>query len=247
MVDYLSFVSTDLKEGKPIANGDRRRHIRRVRYDLRQRTRTMAVLHRESIPKLPYLLDVPRHLACISSLVVRNSKESTAGAARLGDDVDIAVDEFCARCFEVEAEALSRLNRIVTKAKSGLTDAHLSIPDLPRQRSGEAFASSRSYGASIISSQGQGHKRPDTRPATAPGLEIRRQVSRNEDDQYISADKSLPVPKYQGQHQHPKSPSTDSLPKLLRDTRTLQPATLTEGEDDTGKRKKGLFRGILKR
>jgi len=238
MIDYISIVSTPV-EGIPIGIDDRSRHIRHVTGDLRQRTRTMAALNRESIPTLPNLLDIPRHLACISSAVIRNSKESTR--ERRDDTVDKAIDEFCARCFEVEEEALSRVNRIVTMVRSSFTeDGRFSILDFPPKRYDKVSASSLVYGTPV---GGEGRTRLDSQPATPSleGFESHRQKSKNEQDEYT--DKEGTVTEYQGL-------STESLPKMVRETRTpayLPPATPIEKEEDTGKRKKRLFRSILKR
>lgn len=141
MMDYISVVSTPVSEGvSSIGNDDTSRHIRHVSNDLRQRTRTMAVLNRESIPALPHLLDIPRHLACISSAVVRKSKESTL-VPQPGDDVDKVVDEFCARCFEVEEETFSRVDRIATKIRVASTEdsSHLFVPEPPTRRYAKVY------------------------------------------------------------------------------------------------------------
>jgi len=241
MMDYISVVSTPV-EVIPYSIDDRSRHIRHVTSDLRQRTRTMAALNRESIPTLPHLLDIPRHLACITSAVIRNSKESTR--ERRDDAVDKSIDEFCARCFEVEEEAFSRVNRIATMVRSAFTeDAPFSILDFPPKRYDRVSASSPVYGTPVIASDGQGRTRLDSQPATAPslaGFEGHRQKSKNEQEY---TDKEETVTEYQGL-------STDSLPTTVRETRTPAsppPATPLEKEEDTGKRKRGLFRSILKR
>jgi hypothetical protein len=252
MIDYISIVSTPV-EGVPIGIDDKSRHIRHVTSDLRQRTRTMAVLNRESIPALPHLLDVPRHLACISSAVIRNLKESTA-MERHDDAVDIAIDELCAKCFEVEEEVFSRASRIATMVSSTFTKDP-SILDLPPKRYDEVLPSTPAYGIPVMPSDGQGQKRPDFQPTTARsfvGIEKHRQKSGDEQDEYTSTERTFPVTYFQGQQQwniHTKSPSTDSLPRMVREVRTpayLPPPTIDK-EEDTRKRIKELFRGILKR
>lgn len=95
-------------------------------------------------------------------------------------------------------------------------------------------------------SDAQDRKRYDYRPATAPSLaDLESHRSARNEDEYPT-----PVPKHQWNMQK-KSPSTDSLPKMVNEKRTptfLPPTTPTTEKDvDTGKWKKGLFRGILKR
>ena len=237
MIDYISVVSTPSRDAKPA--DDRRRHIRLVRNDLRQRTRTMAALQRESIPALPHLLDIPRHLACISSAVVRNSKEPTVRAP-LGDNVGVAIDQFCAKCFEIEDEALSRVNLIVTKDRSASSEGlHIPIPNASRKGNEE-------YDTPATPSRSQGGKQLTSRPATAAGYQSHRQTLRDEDEHAKINDSPL-VPKHRQLNVHAKSPSTDSLPKMIRDTRAQPPPAATEKEDDSSKWKKALFRSILKR
>lgn len=239
MIDYISVVSTPSREAKP---DDRRRHIRRVRNDLRQRTRTMAALQRESIPALPHLLDIPRHLACISSAVVRRSKEPTARVP-LGDNADEAIDQFCAKCLEIEDEAFSRVNRILTKVGSAASDGlPISIPNSLRK-------GNEVHDTPVTPSQSQGGKRLTSRPATAAGCKS-HQTSMDEDE-HTKIDESLLVSN-EGHHHlnvHTKSRSTDSLPKMMHDTRTLPPPPppTAEKEGDSSKWRKALFRSILKR
>jgi hypothetical protein len=82
---------------------------------LRQRGVTMPVLDREAVPLLPHLLDVPRHLAVVTSAVIRASK-GKQHRRKPSELVDAQLDEFIARCFEVEETALHRVSQLASRA-----------------------------------------------------------------------------------------------------------------------------------
>lgn len=94
MVDYIRVVSTpadDLHTSSPATDQHDRLNIVN---SLRQRANTMPVLARESIPMLPHLLDIPRHLAVIVSAVIRSSKDYQPKP--VSDEVrDPPLDELC--------------------------------------------------------------------------------------------------------------------------------------------------------
>jgi len=79
MIDYIAVVSTPLGETSSTYGDGMNRHDRlKVVNSLRQRTKTMTVLDRESVPMLPHLLDIPMHLAIITSAVIRSSRDLNA-------------------------------------------------------------------------------------------------------------------------------------------------------------------------
>lgn len=82
---------------------------------LRQRGVTMPVLDREAVPLLPHLLDVPRHLAVVTSAVIRASK-GKQHRRKPSEPVEAQLDEFIARCFEVEETALHRVSQLASRA-----------------------------------------------------------------------------------------------------------------------------------
>jgi hypothetical protein len=108
MKDYLIAVSTPVRDQrKPslIPGPASASHERAVAFNaLRERRQSLPVLAREAIPLVPGFLDVPRHLAVISSAVVRYSKNyQRPKRTQQGRD---PIDDLCARCYKVETRAL---------------------------------------------------------------------------------------------------------------------------------------------
>lgn len=107
MTDYILSVSTPIPEqqkGPYAIPSTSSGHDRiDIIHSMRQRSNQLPVLSREAIPILPQLLDVPRHLAIISSAVIRYSKGYPR--PRAGQTFE-PIDEFCIRCFAVEEHAL---------------------------------------------------------------------------------------------------------------------------------------------
>ncbi|GLB36154.1 putative gtpase activating protein [Lyophyllum shimeji] len=125
MIDYILVVSTSNKDRASHPKSTSNRHDRlNVINDLRKRALDMPVLEREAIPSLPYLLDLPRHLAIITSTVIRNSREFHA-RAKPHDPAERPLDDFCAKCFKVEEQALLRVSQLATKISS---DRHSPSP-----------------------------------------------------------------------------------------------------------------------
>lgn len=83
MTDYIKQVSTPLPNRDQIGSSSQpstTRHERiQVMYSLRERKSTMPTLHREALLFLPYLLDLPRHLAVLTSAVARSARQSSKG------------------------------------------------------------------------------------------------------------------------------------------------------------------------
>lgn len=271
MVDYIIVVSTSTGETPSSLGDDIKRHDRiNVVNTLRQRTRNMTILDRESVPILPHLVDVPRHLAIITSAVIRGSRELSA-RPRTGDDTDLAVDEFCSKCFEVEEEALLRVSRLAAKLASESRRPSVSntVMDgsatfdptnrLPRSPISEVTSTITS------ASNGTSRQRKSTRPSTAPSPTSPSSSGRR---QMFLGDPPVTEPRtnnrivpdeektWNGQTTrsiHLKAPSTDSVPSF--GVRDIPPAPRLPQQmdppadymDDQGKRKKGLLRGILRR
>lgn len=62
-------------------------------------------LFSESIPILPYLLDIPKHLAVLSSAVIRQANLGDRSAGRpLAVGKESLVEEFALKCFEIESK-----------------------------------------------------------------------------------------------------------------------------------------------
>ncbi|KAF9481431.1 GTPase activating protein [Pholiota conissans] len=271
MEDYLRVVSTPTNESMSSSNtmSDIYRHERHERLNvvhaLRQRKKTMTTLDREAVLNLPHLVDVPKHLAIISSAVIRNSRELNA-RPRTGDDTDLAVDEFCSRCFEVEEEALLRVGQLATKLASGRPNiadgSNHRDQDTPRSPGFEVTSTVISTNAHPTRA-----RRKSLRPSTAPspaGLNdsSHRQIfsgneappSNHRTVSTITKDEHRLWTEQNIRTLHHKSPSIDSFPPAAQHNIQVVPVRLPRPEvplpdsvDDSGKRKKGLLRGILRR
>ncbi|KAJ3515401.1 hypothetical protein NLJ89_g1775 [Agrocybe chaxingu] len=260
MIDYIAIVSTPVEENPPPhTSGNMNRHDRlNVVNALRQRTSKMTVLDRESVPILPHLLDIPKHLAIITSAVIRSSRDLSA-RPRTGDDVDLAVDEFCSKCFEVEEEALRRVSQLATKLAS--ESRRPSVPDISatgtdHHHDNVPHSPLSTITSTVISAAAPPRRRKPSRPSTAPSPTGSSSPSRRQmffNDSLTSPQTfTRTIPNDQrAWGGHMKAPSTDSVPSPInrdipipvRIPRTTEPPDT----DDAGKRKKGLLRGILRR
>ncbi|KAF8642289.1 hypothetical protein AX16_009559 [Volvariella volvacea WC 439] len=254
MVTYIQFVSTPLPphEATLIDNGLETTNERYERLQimniLRRRVTQMPDLQRETITFLPHFVDVPRHLAIITSAVIRNSKDfySKFNDQRAPGDKPLA--EFCSKCFKVEEYALLRVSQLETQRVSGSRRAST----VKNKSTVVITADHLVRSSSTTSSQ---RRRKSERPSTAPSpseVGFNRHRSLAED----ASNNSQQIADIRGTRgegrvgAHLKSPSTDSVPlaqtktslKTMADSRTID----TDISDDAGKRKKGLFRGILR-
>lgn len=268
MIDYLDVVSTPI-DGPPssILGDAMNRHDRlNVVHALRHRTRKMKVLDKEAVPILPHLLDVPKHLAIITSAAIRGSRERNA-RPRAGDEIDRAIDEFCSKCFEVEEEALLRVSQLATKlASESRRSSNQDGSSKPEPLSGgtQSFRLSEVTGTVVSANIAPNRQRRSSRPATAPShtatSPTRRQIITGESSSISTWASSSTVLDEQKswnststRQLHIKAPSTDSVPAFgKRDSPIpirLLPSTEPSADptDDPGKRKKGLLRGILRR
>ncbi|KAF8873707.1 hypothetical protein CPB84DRAFT_618997 [Gymnopilus junonius] len=271
MIDYLMVVSTPTSETLSSLGDATNRHDRiNMVNTLRQRTRNMTILDRESVPILPHLLDVPRHLAIITSAVIRGSRELNT-RPRTGDDTDLAVDDFCSKCFEVEEEALLRVGQLATKLASGsrrpsfpdsAVDGSVAVDHVNRlPRSSILEITSTITSASSVTTRQRKPTRPSTAPSpTSPSSSNRPHMFLGDPLQTEPRTHSHAIPDEEkssnGQNARPihlKAPSTDSAPAFsARDAPSAihslqQMDSPGDYMDDQGKRKRGLLRGILRR
>ncbi|KAH9486933.1 putative Ras GTPase-activating-like protein ngap [Psilocybe cubensis] len=266
MIDYLHAVSTPV-EGTPSSMlGDAmNRHDRlNVVNALRHRTKKMKVLDKEAVPILPHLLDIPKHLAIITSAVIRGSRDLNF-RPRIGDEIDHAIDEFCSKCFEVEEEALLRVSQLASKlsSESGRPTNQDSSPDNELLINGAqpiriTEVSGTVMSTNITPNRQRRTSRPATAPSQTPTSPTRRHILAGESS-LISWGSSSATDEQESwistttRQLHIKAPSTDSVPAFgKRDSPIpirLLPSTepSADSTDDPGKRKKGLLRGILRR
>lgn len=254
MVDYLIVVSTPI--GDPYSfnpeEAVNRYNRLNVVNSLRQRANTMSILDREAISVTPHL-DVPRHLAIITSAVIRNSKQFHAQSTHHGDPI---LEEFCAKCLEVEEQALLRVSQLATSISADCTQ-QTKVHDYP---SFPTSPSKKMPSSPILTSSGRWDQRKITRPSTAPP------PSGSSDSRHgFSPDSSVnltpltftnsPFESHQPrvsqspQVVHMKAPLTDSVPSLGAndDTRQHPAEGLGDVSDDLGKPKRGLLKGVFRR
>jgi hypothetical protein len=258
MIDYILVVSTpsnDAYMSLPVSD----RHDRlNVVNSLRQRGSTMPVLDREAIPMLPYLLDIPRHLAIVTSAVIRGSRDFQ-GRSRHHEDIDQILDDFCAKCFEVEEIALLRVSQLATR--TSLDDRHTTLTSrtrvcTPRISSSDGVLPS-SHSASIERRRAGNVSRPSTAPSPLDpnGSQVifgdGSASSSPRGSALASSDPIEHALEREGRHLPPKSISTDSVPSFGVETASavtpMRRTAPTDISDDAGKRKRGLLKGILRR
>ncbi|KAH9950344.1 Rho GTPase activation protein [Amylocystis lapponica] len=177
MIEYIVVVSTpdtDTNSSSKPSGLDRHERLR-IMNALRQRGSAAPVLHREATPLLPHLLDIPKHLAVITSVVVRYSRtHSYVPSTTVATSEDEYFDEFCAKCLDVEEEALHRVSQLASRprrssgAQHGIQFSPLAAdPPLPSSLSSPPNKMSRN-GHKSSSSKSPRHKHKSVRPSTAP-------------------------------------------------------------------------------
>jgi hypothetical protein len=159
MMDYILVVSTPIHDtysphsGHPAFSHQRLKVVN----SLHQRGPTIPVLEREAVPLLPHVLDIPRHLACVSSSLMRSARLVGSKANPVEKD---HLSDLCSRCFEVEEIALRRVSQLAT------VESHPAAPrwDVPRLR---LLDKTRHSPPSPTSPVGRMHPQ-SFRPSTAP-------------------------------------------------------------------------------
>ena len=135
MIDYLACVSSLPDQFSSSANTssflsgpdkhDRLHVIHSLRERLTGAGNNIPTLYKDAIPLLPYALDVPKHLAILSSSVVRNARSGTgvaygrSGTAGSNNEMDgWTLGRFSELCFDVEAQALKSVATLAQGAAS---------------------------------------------------------------------------------------------------------------------------------
>ncbi|KAJ7293577.1 GTPase activating protein [Mycena rebaudengoi] len=245
MVDYILVVSTPLSRSESESHSNTEdaadRHERlAVVNALRQRTAHMPALNRESIP-IPFVPDIPKQLAIITSAVIRNSRDYHS-RAKPNDPTDRPLNEFCSRCFEVEESALQRVSQLATRIS-----ADRRRPD---------HSASLSMSTSPTTSTPRRRRKSPGRPSTAPSdpdSSTRRLFSEPTTPSTSSqATWEIPRPEEtpgdtKARKRHMKSSSTDSLPYPKSPGIAPIPVASDTSPDFDEKKKKGLLRGIWRR
>ncbi|KAH7883586.1 Rho GTPase activation protein [Phlebopus sp. FC_14] len=112
MVDYILVISSPAPDAHSTHSGQPAFSHQRLTVvnTLHQRGATLPVLDREAIPLLPHVLDIPRHLACICSYLLRSARLASSRSKSF-EGADHLVD-LCAKCFEVEEVGLQRVSQL---------------------------------------------------------------------------------------------------------------------------------------
>ncbi|KAI0756978.1 Rho GTPase activation protein [Daedaleopsis nitida] len=180
MIDYIIVVSTPEPGSRvkgPLTPISSDKHERlRIMNALRHRSATAPVLHREAIPLLPHLLDIPRHLAVVTSVVVRYSRTQNFQPTRQMNPDDKYFADFCTRCLEVEEQALFRVSKLAAKPRRQHSEPviNMPVPPLPTSPVPTSPTSwrlpmrERKISVSLPSPTKRSRTRKASRPSTAP-------------------------------------------------------------------------------
>jgi hypothetical protein len=164
MFEYILVVSTPRPE-EPHQTQSEEAHVRsRAVRALHERKKSMPELHRETIPHLPHFLDIPRHLALITSSVSHHSRTSPPPQ-------DPIVADLFSRCHDVEQQALShvshqmvphnktpRLSHLLASSEPSLSSAYISYETIATPHPLSLGSSSRTIAS---------YSRPKTAPSGA--------------------------------------------------------------------------------
>lgn len=270
MVDYIAAVSAPLDDPYPSnqAMAMARHNRLSIVNSLRERSANLTVLDREAIPVLPHLLDIPRQLAIITSAVIRSSRDPSL-QPQMTALKGTPLEDFCARCFEAEEQALVRVTQLA--AKLSLDKRRPSLPQIHSSQNGSGPSASLASTDRVPETPRPAPKvkrkslRPSTAPSAGPNPSPSRRFgfddqpgsprvfSRSKAAEESKSPRSSDGKRVERRPLHVKAPSTDSIPsyKNTGKTVTSPPKERTNESfhdlaDDTTKRKKGILRGILR-
>jgi len=211
----------------------------------------MSELQRETIPPLPHFLDVPRHLAIITSSVSRYSRNSPPPQ-------DPIVADLFSQCHDVQQQALSDVSRQTAPRVEG------PIITLPLAPSEPCLPSAISSYETIAASQplplGNSSMRPKTAPSGAlsdPPLHHSRHPRDFSLSEVNVSTETTTLETYEDHdnwHAHkrqvtyqPRSISTDSIPEFLDNAPGERTAFVEALRPLNPERKKGFLRNIWTR
>jgi hypothetical protein len=239
MLDYILVVSTP--SSKDSSQQPPEAHVRsRAIRTLQERKQEMSDLQRESIPHEQCFVDIPRHLAIITSAIVRHSRDVSPQDSTLSD--------LFRRCRDVEQRALYYVSRHSAPRGGGASAAPspTSDPGLSSANSNHSpIAAARSL--TPFKAGASSRSRPMTAPSAAmsdpalhtlTGRRLSQEFPRSETE--LNASTGAEASKeddswaaLRRQASRPRSISTDSIPDFR--------STAVRPE-----RKKGFLRNILK-
>lgn len=276
MIDYIVVVSTvDLDQASHTSKPsvDSRERLR-LTNTLHQRIATAPTLHREATPLLPHLLDVPKHLAIVTSLIVRYSRSHSDRFAALDSmsTEDNHLRELCSRCLEVEDRALHRVSRLAVKPKhhsksqKRTSDPMITTVSINENYESPIFTSrERKISTPGRPLRGKRSARPSTAPSptSRSGVSIEplmppspvslRQITstimptskKPYQENAKAEDKAAWTARPPPSAYHPRSTSTDStLHDNAEGSSQVANNSASDNSDDQGKKRRGLLRGI---
>ena len=231
MIDYITVISSPVHDTLILNYDANQLDQLDVVNTLYQRSQRLAVLEKESIPVLPHLLDIPKHLAIVKSAIIRNynSRQKTNN-----DNRDLAVEEFCSVCREVEGEALRRVSQVASKYAENKQPSNGTMMEE----------------TTLIDHQPSRRRKSIPSTATSPSepnSPIDRQMSfggNSPSPRQATYDDALPHNQRHARVMHLKAPSTDSTPFVSSSSSGILESSM---DTDPGRRKKGLLKGILRR
>jgi hypothetical protein len=257
MLDYIHVVSTPGPEDSPQPQSEAHVRSRAIRA-LHDRKRAMSDLQKELIPHEQHFLDVPRHLAIITSAIVRHSRNDFPE--------DPAIADLYNRCRDVERHALyyvsrhaalhgggsvarpfptSELSRSPTTSSYGPTEPPSSPPTKSRTSSLHSRSKTAPSGAMsdsalhTVSGSRRSQEYPLSRSELSASGEPGAELSKEDRDESWGMSRR--------QASRPRSVSTDSIPNP-RDTGSGETNTTVEAlRPRNAERKKGFLRNILNR
>ena len=222
MFEYILVVSTPRSEESHQTQSEEARVRSRAVRVLHERKRSMPELQRETIPHLPHFLDIPRHLAIITSSVSRYSRESPLPQ-------DPIVADLFSQCNDVEQQALSDVSyQMAPRIQKPIINHPLmsSEPSLPSAiGSYETIATPHPLSLGSSSRMHSSYSRPKTAPSGPfhPGASSppSREFTLSEVNvstetttlEIFEDDDSWHASKGQVTY-HPQSISTDSIPEF---------------------------------
>lgn len=237
MMDYLATVSTP----KPSMYSSFRFEDRDDRYvlnNLTQHKATLPILERESVPASPHYIDSAREMAIITSAVIRHSRDvSNKTRPRRLDDA--ALERLCTACFEVEEEALQRVNELATRLAQERRRASASAAWV---RNSAPLSTTQSFTSIPASVSRPKTSLPSTRSVSTTTFELVPQsVARPTPDQPGLSSTSPVGSSY--------SERVEPLATNIRDSGVpkwqLPELPVPGVSDDGAKRKKSFMRGIF--
>lgn len=256
MFEYILVVSTPRPEESHQTQSEEahvRSHAVRA---LHERKKSMPELQRETIPHLPHFLDIPRHLAIITSSVSRHSRNSPPPQ-------DPIVADLFSQCHDVEQQALSDVSHQMAPRVETPVITHplmSSEPSLPSAiTSYDTIATPHHFSLGSSSRMPSSYSRPKTAPSGVlsddpslhPGSSSRHsefalsevKVSTETTTlEIFEDDDSLHAHKGKEAH-HPQSFSTDSFPEF----RDNAPEERTAFVEALRPQKKSFLRNIWTR